>query len=324
MKFRPLAIAFAIVLAPATASAQPSSNASLQAMLDAAPSSAFSGSRSAHILALQVLLDRSGHSPGAIDGVMGGNTRRAADAFRRAAEVDTDGEANSALLRHLLAEYPDDILKTYVIEDGDVAGPFRAVPSSMTGQAELDQLGFESPAEALAEKFHMSKKLLEALNPDADFGRAGSRILVTAAGGEELATQVARIEVDKANSALRAYSADGKLVASYPATVGSSTFPSPQGSMTVKAVAHDPIYYFDPSGRDWGPDRKLEIAAGPNNPVGAVWIDLSRDGYGIHGTPEPRLIGKTASHGCVRLTNWDAAELAGAVSPGTSVEFIDN
>ena len=89
----------------------------------------------------------------------------------------------------------------------------------------------------------------------------------------------------------------------------------------LTAVAPQPKYYFDPSSRSWGPDRKLTIAAGPNNPVGSVWIDLARDGYGLHGTPEPANIGKTASHGCVRLTNWDAEELASGVSPGVPVIF---
>lgn len=115
---------------------------------------------------------------------------------------------------------------------------------------------------------------------------------------------------------------DGKLLASYPATIGSDRFPSPSGSMEVRAIAAEPIYYFDPTGRDWGPDEKLTIAAGPNNPVGSTWIDLTKEGYGIHGTPEPRLIGKTASHGCVRLTNWDAAELSRAVDKGTEVIFV--
>ena len=119
-----------------------------------------------------------------------------------------------------------------------------------------------------------------------------------------------------------AYGDNGRLLATYPATIGSSTFPSPDGAMEVTAIAAAPTYHFDPEGREWGPGKKLTIAAGPNNPVGGTWIDLSKEGYGIHGTPDPKLIGKTASHGCVRLTNWDAAELAKAVSKGTKVEFV--
>ena len=133
---------------------------------------------------------------------------------------------------------------------------------------------------------------------------------------------VTRIEVDGPAGALRAYAADGRLLASYPASVGSADFPSPSGQMEVRAIAPAPAYYFSPEGRDWGPDKRLTIAPGPNNPVGSTWIDLTKEGYGIHGTPDPRLIGKTQSHGCVRLTNWDAQELAKAVEAGTTVEFL--
>ena len=127
--------------------------------------------------------------------------------------------------------------------------------------------------------------------------------------------------MDKGRSEVRAFDAAGTLLATYPGTIGSDRFPSPDGSMEVRAVAPAPTYYFDPSGRDWGPGKRLTIAAGPNNPVGGTWIDLTKEGYGIHGSPDPRLIGKTASHGCVRLTNWDAAELGRAVEQGTTVTF---
>ena len=317
-------LAFAAAPAPISAldkavAAQDESAPSISADL---PSGLFSGARDSQVLAVQVLLDRTGHSPGIIDGMMGANTRRAILAFQRAHGLGETGEPGPDQLRRLAQAHSGALLQSHRIEAEVAGGPYEPVPSGMTGQAELDRLGFESAAEALAEKFHMSLGLLEALNPNVDFTRPGTRILVASASDRDLPTGIARIEVDKANSALRAYGPDGKLVASYPATVGSSTFPSPSGSMTVRAVAHDPKYYFDPGNRDWGPDRRLTIAAGPNNPVGAVWIDLSRDGYGIHGTPEPHLIGKTASHGCVRLTNWDARELAGAVTQGTQVDFV--
>jgi lipoprotein-anchoring transpeptidase ErfK/SrfK len=214
------------------------------------------------------------------------------------------------------------VLQRYTITAEDVEGPFVTVPSDMEAQAELEALAYESPAEALAEKFHMAQSFLKALNPGADFAAAGTEITVIVPRGKGLKGKVARIEVDKAGSALRAFSADGSLLATYPATIGSSTFPSPDGEMEVTTVAAAPTYHFDPTDRNWGPDKKLTIAAGPNNPVGGTWIDLSKDGYGIHGTPEPRLIGKTSSHGCVRLTNWDAAELGKAVGKGTKVEFI--
>lgn len=274
------------------------------------------------VLAVQVMLDHNGHSPGVVDGVMGGNTRRAVMAFQRANGVSPDGKISADLVDKLRAAYSGELLQRYTITAEDLSGPFVSIPSDMEGQAELEALGFESPAEALAEKFHMAESFLKELNPGVDFATAGTEITVIVPGKEKLNVAVASIEVDKAGSALRAYGADGSLVATYPATIGSSRFPSPDGSMEVTAVAADPTYHFDPEGREWGPDKKLIIAAGPNNPVGGTWIDLSKEGYGIHGTPDPRLIGKTSSHGCVRLTNWDAAELAEAVSKGTTVKFV--
>ena len=136
--------------------------------------------------------------------------------------------------------------------------------------------------------------------------------------------QVARIEVDKAEKELRAYDAAGKLVALYPATVGSSDMPTPAGEWEVLSVHEDPVWNYDPAKLNFGDKKagKLTIPAGPNNPVGVVWIDLSKDTYGIHGTAEPETIGKTASHGCVRLTNWDAQTLAAAVQKGVKVVFV--
>ena len=305
--------------APAPAIAQAGSSAPL---LQSTTSKIFSGERSRDVLAAQVLLDRAQHSPGTIDGYMGGNTRRAIEAYQRASDLAVTGAIDGKLLDHLRQAHAGELLQTYTITADDADGPFRRVPSSMTGKAELDRVAFETPAELLAEKFHMAESFLKALNPGADFGKAGTRIQVVRAGPEKLGADVARVEVDKGSNELRAFSSDGTLLATYPTTVGSSFHPSPSTSLEVLAVAMDPTYHFDPEGRNWGPDRKLTIAPGPNNPVGAVWIDLSRDGYGIHGTPDPSLIGKTNSHGCVRLTNWDATELAKAVSKGTKVVFL--
>lgn len=282
----------------------------------------FSGQRSQDILKVQILLDRARHSPGVIDGMMGGNTRRAISAYQRSAGLTETGQIDAQLIQRLEQVGGGELIQTYTVTEDDANGPFRNVPRSMTGKAELDTVAFETPAEMLAEKFHMAKSFLEAMNPGADFGKAGTKLAVINPGTEKLSSKVAKVEVDKAVNELRAYSADGTLVVTYPTTVGSSFHPSPNAKLKVLAVAMDPTYHFDPEGRNWGPDKKLTIAPGPNNPVGTVWIDLSRDGYGIHGSPDPKLIGKTSSHGCVRLTNWDAVELAKAVSEGTEVVFI--
>ena len=132
------------------------------------------------------------------------------------------------------------------------------------------------------------------------------------------------MEVDKARKQVRAYDAAGKLLAAYPATVGSAELPTPAGEWAVRTVAPQPTWTYDPSRLNFG-DRKagkLTLKAGPNNPVGVVWIDLTKDTYGIHGSPDPRLVGKVASHGCVRLTNWDAQQLAKAVEKGSKVIFL--
>lgn len=288
----------------------------------ATPSLSLGRERSADVLALQVLMDRQRHSPGAIDGIMGRNTRRAILAYQRQRGLPTDGRISPALLTSLRQIDPRPILETYTITQEDAARTLVRVPASMTGKAELDKVAFERDTEALAEQFHMSEALLRRLNPDKRFDTVGTQVRIVSAGSEQLPETVSRIEVDKKRSALRAFSADGSLLATYPATVGSSTFPSPHGRMEVRAVAPSPAYYFDPDHRSWGPDRHLTIAPGPNNPVGSTWIDLTEPGYGIHGTPEPSLIGKTSSHGCVRLTNWDAEELGASVAPGTVVEFL--
>lgn len=288
----------------------------------AVPAGFYSGARSEEVLAVQVLLDRSRHSPGVIDGVMGGNTKRAIAAFEAANGLEADGRIDPELLGKLKEAHPGVILERYTITQEDAGGPFLAIPDGMTEMAKLDRLAFENPAEALAEKFHMSRSFLEALNPGVDFGNAGTEITVVAKREPQEWESVARIEIDKTASELRAFAESGDLVATFPATVGSGEFPSPDGSMEVRAIAPAPAYYFDPSGRSWGPDEKLTIAPGPNNPVGSTWIDLSKEGYGIHGTPDPQLIGKSSSHGCVRLTNWDAEQLATLVNKGTAVVFL--
>lgn len=306
-----------VALTAATPVPQASANQAI-----AVPAALFSGKRSRQILDAQVLLDRAGFSPGAIDGYGGSNTRRAVEAYQRATGIRVTGNVDTALLSALKQAHGAETLIRYRISEGDAAGPFRPVPGGMEAMAELEALTYERASEALAERFHMSEELLTALNEQADLTKAGTEILVVCGGKPELGVKVARIEVDKANSVVRAFASDGELLATYPATVGSSAFPSPSGRMTVRALAPSPKYYFSPEGRNWGPDQNLTIAAGPNNPVGSTWIDLSEEGYGIHGTPDPSLIGKTASHGCVRLTNWDAEELGKAVEPGTVVEFL--
>lgn len=271
----------------------------------------------------QVLLDRAHFSPGVIDGQEGSNLALALSAFQQAHELPVDGQLNPAVWAVLVAD-AGPVLTDYVITPQDIAGPFiPAIPKDdYEAMAALPALSYTSPLEALAERFHMDEPLLQALNPGVDFGRAGTTIVVAALGPDGLDAKVGRIEIDNARGVLKAFDDGGRLLAVYPATVGSTERPAPVGEWAVNTVAPRPTYTFDPSRLTFGkPKAKLTIKPGPNNPVGSTWIDLTKDTYGIHGTPDPKLVNKRASHGCVRLTNWDAAELGAAVRKGATVVF---
>ena len=272
------------------------------------------------IVRLQVLLDRAGASPGVIDGFDGENVRKAVLAFEQMHGLPPDGLLDPDVLAALEAGEP--VIGDYEVTANDVADVGAPIPKDYAEQATREFLGYASITEELGERFHMDVDLLKALNPGATYA-AGERILV-AAYGPDLTGEVARIEADKSLRQVRAYDAGDHLIAAYPATIGSEDTPSPVGTYEVKGVARMPVYSYNPElnfqqGKN---TAKLTIPPGPNNPVGSVWIDLSKPSYGIHGTPEPSLIDKTSSHGCVRLTNWDANELAGMVKPGVEVAFV--
>ncbi len=279
------------------------------------------GKRTLETIALQVMLDRSRHSPGVIDGRMGENTRRAIRYYRQANGLPESSSVDKELLNSLVETQSGDVFRTYTITDEDVSHQFSDIPDDLAAKAKVDQLGYQNPVEMFGERFHMDQGFLKTLNPDADFGKSGTKIVIVSHGDEKLSADIARIEVRKADNTVAALDASGKLVASYPSTIGSDEFPSPSGEMQVTAIATEPKYYFTPKSQDWGPDKRLTIAAGPNNPIGGTWIDLGKEGYGIHGSPDPQMVGKGTSHGCVRLTNWDAEELGRAVQTETPVVF---
>lgn len=272
------------------------------------------------LIRVQILLDRSAFSPGVIDGLAGDNTRQAAAAFRQANGMTGDA-VDADLLRKLAETDRSAAMTNYTLTEADLAGPFSPPPGDLASQAE-NGVNYTSARERIAERFHITEPLLQALNPDVDFRRAGVRIVVPAVSGNAL-PEVTRIVVDKTERSLRAFDASNRLVAFYPATIGSTERPAPSGTLSVVGVAKEPDYTYDPAklSYDRGP-RKVTVPAGPNNPVGSTWIGLSRASYGIHGTPDPSKVAKTASNGCIRLTNWDAEQLAAAVRPGVEVRFV--
>lgn len=275
------------------------------------------------IVRLQIMLDRTGSSTGWIDGFSGPSTERAIRAYERMVGLEADGQLDEDVWAKL-SEGQGDALTTYSLTEEDVNQ--KLVDNFDKGDWEtmkaLDCLCYHRLTEALAEKFHMDEELLKALNPYADFSKVGTEIIV-ADTGDRPQMEIARVVVDKQTEQVLGYDSADKLVWAARAAIGSEETPSPSGTVEITAVAIDPTYTYDPKNYGKEEGEKFQVAAGPNGPVGTVWIDLSKPTYGIHGTPHPEEMNTMASHGCVRLTNWDATELAHLVKQGVPVEFRD-
>src|SRR5579863_1667393 len=297
------------------------------------------------IVKTEALLDRAHFSPGEIDGEDGDNYRRALRAFQQANNLHDTGKLDAETWNALTSSRsPEPVLKHYTLSAEDVAGPFeKSIATNLDEMARLPGLTYTTTLAEIAEKFHMGESLLRELNPRINFSQAGAEIVVAnvspmplrssphtveaepPASSEAEGARAQTIVVDKPARNVRAYAENGTLLAFYPATIGSDEKPAPSGVFKVRRVVWNPEFVYDPKFAWKGvkAEAKLTVKPGPNNPVGVVWIDLTAPAYGIHGTPQPDDIGKTESHGCVRLTNWDAVDLAARVRPGTVVKFED-
>ncbi len=281
------------------------------------------------IASAQIWLARTKFKPGVIDGRMGSNTRHALEAFQQEHELEVTGEFDEETRARLAeaagADGRPDLIPYEVTED-DVDGPFSELPGDLYMAHELECMCYTGPLELLAEKAQTTEELVRRLNPGVDWDslEAGTLlVLPDPVAARKIEGQATRIEVDTERLTLRAYDAEGNLLVQYPTVVGED-FADYEGGMSVEGLAVDGGYRLDPEMFESIPDDKevVFLPPGPNLPTGNVWIELSGDGFGIHGTSSPSTIGHTVSHGCVRLTNWHAAELLQLVEPGrTEVEF---
>ncbi len=299
-----------------------------------------------HILAAQVLLDRIGFGPGVIDGASGANFAKALSGYQTAKGLPVTGKLDPATAQSFAPFRAMPTVIDVTLNDEILEGPFVGpLPEEEADKAKLKSLGYADAMEKLAERYHTSKGTLIALNRPRTSLAGGAVIKVPNVipaklefaegmnpawrktlwtlnvGSEQPAA--GKVVVDKSDGVLRVFDAADKLVAQFPATMGSEHDPLPIGTWKIQGAAYNPPFNYNPE-LFWdadAKDQKATLPSGPNGPVGVVWLDLDKPHYGIHGTPHPETIGKTESHGCIRLTNWDAARLAMMVKPGTPAIF---
>jgi lipoprotein-anchoring transpeptidase ErfK/SrfK len=278
------------------------------------------------VLEAQIALARRAISAGSIDGAMGSQTRAALAAFQREAELpltralDTNTEAQLTLDGPLLTDY--------VVTSNDLA---RLQPLGKTWIAKSEQsaLDYETILELVAEKAHAYPSLVMKFNPGVDWTkvRAGDSLRIPDVVYPEPAGKAARVVIHLSDKMLEAFDTDSNLLAHFPCSIAARVEKRPVGELHVAVVAPNPNYTFDPAIFTDSPEaqaigHKLVLPPGPNNPVGVAWIGLDKPGYGMHGTPSPEQIGRTESHGCFRLANWDAEYLLRLVWIGMPVDVL--
>lgn len=271
-----------------------------------------------------VMLNNAHASPGAIDGSNGKNTLKAIASFQQMNGLTPTGELTKETWDALVAKQTKPAYVEYTITEADLKGPYaESIPSDYALQAKMKGLYYTRVTEMLGEKFHMDENFLKKINPTATFKKAGEKIIV-ANVRNDLPEDIHLIVAHKGARQLYLFNSRNQMIASFPATIGSTDTPSPTGTYKVVGVAKNPWYSYSPSNFVQGNNLKpLSLPPGPNAPVGNIWIGLSKKSFGIHGTPNPSAISKTASHGCIRLTNWDANDLGKKVKPGVTVKFLE-
>lgn len=274
-------------------------------------------------LAWQIALERVGFSPGVIDGSIGRKTELATREFQRVRGLSITGKLDATTALALGVD-AGAAVTNYTVQADDHA-QIGSVPKSWLEKSRLSRLGYENLAALIAEKFHCTIGLLARLNPGRDLYRlqTGDSVVVPAVGEYPTGLRGTHMEIDLSAKIVRVLDRERKLVALFHCSIAKDREKLPSGDASVVVITENPTYTFDP--KMWpevkGVDRKLLIPPGPRNPVGRCWIGLSLPGYGIHGSPNPEMIGKTGSHGCFRLTNWDALRLGGMIRVGTKVRF---
>ncbi|OAL78500.1 peptidase [Acinetobacter sp. SFB] len=272
-----------------------------------------------------VMLNNAHASPGAIDGSSGKNTLKAIASFQQISGLKPTGTLTKETWDALVAKQGSKpAFIEYTLSDADLKGPYAAsIPHDYALQAKMKGLYYTRVTEMLGEKFHMDEDFLKKLNPKATFKKAGEKIIV-ANIRNEVPEDIHLIVAHKGAKQLYLFNSRNQMIGSFPATIGSSDTPSPTGTYKVTGVAPNPWYSYSPSNFVQGKNTKpLSLPPGPNGPVGNIWIGLSKKSFGIHGTPNPSAISKTASHGCIRLTNWDANDLGKKVKSGVTVKFLE-